>query len=152
MPRYDPERVQRLISSLRQAVSHLKNLGTLSKEEFLKDLDKIASAKYHFITSIEAAIDICNHLIAQNGLRVPKDYADTFAVLAEEGIFSEDFAMDLKNMARFRNRLVHLYWEVNDDQVYEFLQSRLKDFKKFLEGVGRYLNLTHLGNRGSAQN
>ena len=91
MPRYDPERIQRLISSLREAARHLKRLKTLDEEEFLKDIDKIASTKYHFVIAIESAIDICNHIIAQNGFRAPKDYADTFVVLGERGVFEEDF-------------------------------------------------------------
>ncbi|MDL1971999.1 MAG: DUF86 domain-containing protein [Deltaproteobacteria bacterium] len=141
MPRYDPERIQRLISSLREAVRHLKRLKTLDEKEFLKDIDKIASTKYHFVIAIESAIDICNHIIAQNGFRAPKDYADTFVVLGERGVFEEDFLKDLKNMARFRNRLIHLYWEVDNKQVYKILQTCLDDFGRFLQAIADYLKL-----------
>jgi len=43
-------------------------------------------------------------------------------------------------MARFRNLLVHLYWEVNNQRVYEILQKDLDDFDLFLEKLGKYLN------------
>ena len=46
-------------------------------------------------------------------------------------------------MARFQNRLVHLYWEVDDEQLYEILQERLDDFKKFLDAMARFLGWEH---------
>jgi uncharacterized protein YutE (UPF0331/DUF86 family) len=42
-------------------------------------------------------------------------------------------------MAKFRNRLVHLYWQIDDVQVHEIIQSRLDDFKKFLDDLSEFL-------------
>jgi len=42
-------------------------------------------------------------------------------------------------MAKFRNRLVHLYWESGDRQVHEILQSRLPDFTRFLKHLSDHL-------------
>ena len=82
---------------------------------------------------------MCNHIIARNGYRVPEDYGDTFRVMGEVGALDTDFSDDLRNMAKFRNRLVHLYWEVDDQQLYEILQNRLVDFKKFLDSLASFL-------------
>ncbi len=76
---------------------------------------------YQFIVAIESCIDICNHIIARNGYRVPEDYGDTFKVMAEAEVIDEAFSTELRNLAKFRNRLVHLYWEVNDEQIYDIL-------------------------------
>ena len=75
----------------------------------------------------------------RNGYRVPEDYADTFRVMNEAGAFEADFSDNLVNMAKFRNRLVHLYWQVDNDQVYEIIQTRLDDFKKFLDLLSQFL-------------
>ena len=69
---------------MRKAQGRLNSLQTLEKKEFLNYPDKTGSAKYHFILAIEAAIDICNHIISRNGFRAPEDYADTFQVLGEQ--------------------------------------------------------------------
>ena len=82
---------------------------------------------------------MCNHVIARNGYRVPEDYADTFKVMNEAGAFDTDFSDSLVNMAKFRNRLVHLYWQIDNDQVYEIIQTRLDDFKKFLDLLSEFL-------------
>jgi uncharacterized protein YutE (UPF0331/DUF86 family) len=141
MPLYDQEKMVRLVSELRRSVGRLRELSKLSQEDFLNDPDKIGSSKYHFIVAIESSIDMCNHVIARNGYRVPEDYADTFKVMAEAGAFDADFSDDLRNMAKFRNRLVHLYWQVDDQQVFEIIRNRLDDFKKFLDFISRFLGI-----------
>jgi len=139
MPLYDQEKMVKLVSELRKSVARLRSISQLPCAEFLKDPDKIGSSKYHFIVAIESCIDICNHVIARNGYRVPDDYGDTFIVMSESGAFDLDFAEALKNMAKFRNRLVHLYWELDDRQLYNILQNRLDDFKKFLDSMAKFL-------------
>jgi uncharacterized protein YutE (UPF0331/DUF86 family) len=47
-------------------------------------------------------------------------------------------------MGKFRNRLVHLYWEVDDRQVHQFLGSRLQDFRRFLKELAQYLALSEI--------
>lgn len=42
---------------------------------------------------------------------------------------------------RFRNRLVHLYWEVDDGEVYRILTTRLDDLERFLKEIGQYIGL-----------
>lgn len=137
--KYESTKIEKLVSSFKQAVSRLEQLSKLSYASFANDPDKLGSAKYHFIVAIEAAIDICNHLIAKNNLRVPEDYADTFRVMGEAGIFEPKFINSLINMAKFRNRLVHLYWDVDDKILYKILQENLGDLNKYLRSIAKVL-------------
>ena len=59
--------------------------------------------------------------------------------MAEAGAIDADFSDELRNMAKFRNRLVDLYWEVDDLQLYKFLKNRLGDFKKLLDSIYNFL-------------
>jgi uncharacterized protein YutE (UPF0331/DUF86 family) len=137
----DHERLNRLISSIRSAVRLLSELAALDRKSFLCDEHKMSSAKYNFIAAIEAIIDINNHLISRNKLRAPDDYADSFAVLCEASVLENTFADELMKMARFRNRLVHLYWDVDPEELHTILQSRLGDFDKFLSAIGKHIPL-----------
>jgi uncharacterized protein YutE (UPF0331/DUF86 family) len=140
VPQYNQDIMLRLVSELRKNLHRLESLSKLKKEELISDPDKIASAKYHFIVAIEACIDMGNHIISQNSFRVPEDYADTFRVMAEEGALDKELLEDLVAMAKFRNRLVHLYWDVDNDQLHAILLSRLSDFGMVLTSISRYLN------------
>jgi len=121
------------LSEIIGALENLKDLQQLNKKEFISNSHMLGSCKYYFIVTIEGIIDLCNHLIAQNRYRTPKDYADTFQVLFEQGLFDEQFTNTLKKMARFRNRLIHLYWEVDKEELYQILQTHLGDVELFLE-------------------
>ena len=103
------------------------------------DPHKVASAKYNFIVAIKAIIDICNHLISRNGYRVPEDYADTFRVLAENKILPAELTATLIKMAKFSNRLVHLYWKIDVDFLFTILQNNLEDFSPFWKQLNKIL-------------
>ena len=139
MPLYDQEKMAKLVSEFRKSVSRLQKLKELGQQKFLSDPDKIASAKYHFIVVIESSIDMCNHIISRNGYRVPEDYGDTFRVMSEEGAFDIKFSGQLVKMAKFRNRLVHLYWEIDDTVVYKVLEGNLGDLNKFIKLIAGFL-------------
>ncbi|MHB1418563.1 MAG: type VII toxin-antitoxin system HepT family RNase toxin [Bacillota bacterium] len=128
---YDPEKLTRLVSELNEALKLLRDLAVVPREDFAADPHKVSSAKYNFIVAIEAVIDISNHLISKNSFRVPEDYADTFRVLTDNSVLPDDFARRLSDMARFRNRLVHLYWAVDLEQLYGMLSTELDDFSRF---------------------
>jgi uncharacterized protein YutE (UPF0331/DUF86 family) len=70
-------------------------------------------------------------VISRNRLRVPEDYADTFRVIDETNFFEKDFAKKLERMAKFRNRLVHLYWAIDAELIYKILQEDIKDLEEF---------------------
>lgn len=133
----NPDKVRRLTGEFVRALERLRGLSAMPEETFVADADRVASAKYHFIIAIEAAIDLANHAIAQKRLRPPEDYADTFRVLGEAGVFEPDFTETLTRMARFRNRLIHIYWDVDDQEVYRILRERLGDLERFLDEFGR---------------
>ena len=141
MPRFNQDVASRFITEIRRAVHRLETLKNIPRDDFLRDPDKIDSAKYNFIVAIESAVDLGSHIVARNALRAPKDYADTFEVLKEAGAFDESFTPRLKAMARFRNRLVHLYWEVEDESLRRFLEENLDDFARFLRDIARFMEL-----------
>jgi uncharacterized protein YutE (UPF0331/DUF86 family) len=144
MPAFDQNVVARLCGELRKNLARLQALSSYDQDQFVNDPDKVASAKYHFIVAIEACIDLCNHVIARNRFRVPEDYGDTFRVMTEVGALSAEFAEELVKMGKFRNRLVHLYWDVDERQVHQLVGSRTGDFDKFLSAMATYLGLSNL--------
>lgn len=135
----DKARIAELFQAFRQAVGFLERLREAPEGEFLSNFEKQGSAKYFFIIAIEAAIDICNHIIAEERLGQPREYAEVFRVIGEAGIFPEDLVRRLERMAKFRNLLVHLYGKVDDRRVYEILQTRLGDFEQFEFAIQDFL-------------
>lgn len=140
MLQFNPDKIRKIFSEMDNALTQLKDLSLLSYEGFSSDPHKIGSAKYHLIVAIEGAIDLCNHIISKNRYRTPEDYADTFQVMAERGVFDAEFTLSLRQMARFRNRLVHLYWEVDLPELHTILQTQLGDIEKFIDVFSQFIN------------
>ena len=109
------------------------------RDKFLKDKILIGSAKYYLQVSIECCLDVANHIIAAERFRVPRDYADSFKVIEEQALVPEDLGKRLQQMAKFRNRLVHLYGTIDDANVHKYINKDVKDLVEFKSIViGRY--------------
>jgi uncharacterized protein YutE (UPF0331/DUF86 family) len=89
---------------------------------------------------LETLINMAHHIIAACNFATPKSHAESFEILAREGVITdEELLRNLKKMSRFRNLVVHRYWDVNDEIVYEILHKDLQDFKRFAEAVNTFL-------------
>ena len=126
-----PERIEEKFRRLQEYLAVLRELRGVPAQDLLGDLVRLGSIKYYLQVSIESCIDVAQHVIASEGFRPPNDYADTFTVLAERGILQREFAERLRRMAKFRNRLVHLYGEIDDQHVVRVLVEDLGDFDLF---------------------
>ena len=129
------EKISQKFIQLENYLGLLKEISKESEEAFLKNQIIIGSAKYYLQVSIECCLDVANHIIASERLRAPNDYADSFTVLEEKGIFHQQLGQRLRQMAKFRNRLVHLYGEIDDKYVYEFLKTDVEDIRKFRKTI-----------------
>ena len=71
-------------------------------------------------------------------LEKPSDYYQAIERLGENGIVPRDFAEGLAPIAGFRNILVHQYLEVDQEELYQYLQN-LEQLYQFLEHIKEWL-------------
>ncbi|MBI5075309.1 MAG: DUF86 domain-containing protein [Nitrospirae bacterium] len=133
------EVVTRLIAEMEQAVAKLRSLSGLSQDKFLADSNFYDAAKYNLIVAVEALIDLCNHVIAQERLGKPEEYADVLRIIGARLSLDADFIIRLEKMAKFRNLIVHLYWKVDNSEVYNILKNNLNDFDLIKKALTGYL-------------
>lgn len=135
-----PETVDSILNNLRSSQDKLNFLAKYDFEEFAPDFTKVESAKHLLQVSVECCLDLAHHIIADAGMRTPADYYDSFVVLNETGILPDDFMPTLRRMVSFRNRVVHLYWDVDESVVYDILHNHLSDFDTFVRYILDYLS------------
>ena len=131
----DESRILHKLQAITDSLSKLEELAQMGGDVFLTDFRSIDSAKYNLQTSIEAMIDICNHIISRRRLRIPATNVESFEVVSETGLLAADALPVYRSMARFRNRIVHMYDEVDDSQIHEILQDRLGDIRAFVQSI-----------------
>ncbi len=101
----------------------------------------IATVKLAFIQMLPDAADLCNHLSVRLASRAPTSYPECFEILGEAGILPNNLAESLVKMMRFRNLLIHRYWDVDDERVLEYARHQTTDIEAFLEAVRQTLNI-----------
>lgn len=135
----DTEIVRDRESRIRGYVRDLRDLGQISEEAFLSNRERQYAVLHALQLVIEATLDIATHICAADDLGVPGSYVEAFDLLEKAGIIDGPLADDLRRMARLRNRIVHLYAQVDLPTVYRLLQERLGDFDRYLVAIERYL-------------
>ena len=91
------------------------------------------------ILAEEGCIEIASHIVSADRLGAPTDHAHLFSLLEENRVLPADTAEAMRGMARFRNRIVHLYRDVDLDLVYEYVTEKLGDLDSFLAAIDAYL-------------
>jgi uncharacterized protein YutE (UPF0331/DUF86 family) len=138
-PKNGHEKISNKLKQIDEFLELLNQIGSTKEDQFVNDKILIGSAKYYLQVSIEACLDVANHIIASERLRAPKDYADSFSVLNETGFISTGLCRKLRQMAKFRNRLVHLYSEIDNNYIYGFIRNDLNDFLLFKKAITKRL-------------
>lgn len=108
----------------------------LSFSEYRDSRTRRAIVEREFETAIEACIDIGELLLRADGIEVPETNAEVFRRLGERDRLDEDTAHRMATAAGFRNVLSHQYGaDIDDRDVYNFLQHELPLFRGYLEAV-----------------
>ena len=136
----DKDLVATRVARIRVELRHLTRLDTLSLDQFLASSTEQHAVERELQIAIEACLDIGHHVVSREGLRRPGDYRDVFVILREAGILDAGLGSRLEEMAGFRNRLVHGYFDVDPRRVYEIARTDLGDIEAFVAAiVNRFL-------------
>jgi len=138
------ERVKDHLKYLNKYYLLLLKARETPRDTFLKDQLLQGSSERFLQLAIESCLNVGNRLISlyqfERPVSTPETYADIFREMESLGIIDSAFCERLVKMAKFRNRLVHLYCDIDEEQVFQFLQENLEDFRVFREKVIEYLS------------
>lgn len=136
------EKLKDHIQRLNNYYLELKKISGYGKEEFLNNYLVINATERLFQVAIESCINIGNRIISleqfATKIKSPETYSDIFRELNRLGVIDKDFTDTLIKMTKFRNRIVHLYLELEPSELYNYLQNNIDDFPKFISSVLDY--------------
>ena len=136
---FDKEKINQKLLFMSTSVEKLKKLRDVDKTIFLEDFTKVDSSKYLLQVTIEGMLDIASHLIARNRWGKPVDNKDHFKILSDNNIIDINDVNIYFNMAKFRNRIVHMYFNINDEMIYDIVQNNLDDFERFISNITKLI-------------
>jgi uncharacterized protein YutE (UPF0331/DUF86 family) len=123
------------------AVQKIESYAGLSDPDFWSDERNIYAVKFLLLQAMEALGSICVHVLAKRFQVAVSNYATCFQELEKRNVLSEELSRKLRKMIRFRNIMVHRYWEVDDQRVLDYARNNVQDMLEMLRVVWTYLRL-----------
>lgn len=129
----DNEKLQLQLSRLEEHITRIKNIQKQKFDETARTaLERLVQI------AIEESLNIGNHLVSGLGLRRADTYREIFQVLEEARILTSELSKELQQFATFRNRLVHLYWKISDEEFKSEL-GKMSTLTRFVGSVTKYM-------------
>jgi uncharacterized protein YutE (UPF0331/DUF86 family) len=129
----DPDLVEKKLAAIETCVSQLRKLVRL--DEIARDVREERFVEHTLQIAIQAALDVASHVVSDERLGEPATNRQLFELLARAGWIDDDLATRLRDMAGFRNILVHGYAEVDTRIVRDVVENRLGDLLDFVAAL-----------------
>jgi uncharacterized protein YutE (UPF0331/DUF86 family) len=139
-PQVDPNRIIDFLRLLRADLKDLQQKATGPRDQYLQDSDKQAVVERRLQRATESCLNIGNHIVARRNLGTPEDYAAVFRILGESQVLETSLADGMADMARLRNLLVHVYWQVDAGRLFDSLPDRLRTLDAFATRIAQWLD------------
>jgi uncharacterized protein YutE (UPF0331/DUF86 family) len=136
----DREAIAARLRRLDECVADLRRFRPASLSAYLEDHRTQAACERNLQVAIQCALDIGNHIIAEENLPPPEDQVDIFRILGSAAVLPGEFARRIAPMAGFRNILVHGYLRIDRAKVYTVLTEQLGDLDAFARHVQAWLD------------
>jgi uncharacterized protein YutE (UPF0331/DUF86 family) len=126
--------IRQRLRRLSQYIDELERQQQIDPELFHRDFTRQLAVERAFQGAVEACTDIASHLVSVYQLGKPLESRDVFQFLVQAGYLEVDYGNAMMAMVSLRNRLVHLYWDVDVEKLYQYLQEdvdllcRFRDF------------------------
>jgi uncharacterized protein YutE (UPF0331/DUF86 family) len=118
--------VQRL-AWIEEMVTGARALPLADLDVFMQDRRNAAAAESYLWRALEALLDIGRHILAKAFDTAASEYKSIPRGLREAGVLDEGEADLLRQMAGYRNRLVHFYDQITTEELYTICARRIDD-------------------------
>jgi uncharacterized protein YutE (UPF0331/DUF86 family) len=112
---------------VRRMLAGIRGLPLETFELFQSDPRTVAAAESFLRRALEGLLDLGRHILAKGFGRAVTEYKDVAIVLADVGVLDAQVGLLLRDLAGYRNRLVHFYHEVSEVELYEICTTQLRD-------------------------
>lgn len=129
----DAELVAKKLAEIESRVQELRSLADLDR--LRSDLKEERFVTHTLQLAVQAALDVASHIVADERLGEPQTNQDLFSLLERHGWIEPGLAERLRDMARFRNLLVHGYAGVDLDFVADIVRNDLADLDQFAAAI-----------------
>ncbi len=120
---------------IRRMLGRLRALPTDNFEAFQSDPRNMAAAESYLRRSLEALLDLGRHVLSKGFAQPVSEYREIGPALVSAGVLDDQQGRLLRQMAGYRNRMVHFYHEISQRELYDIVTMELGDVDRALEAI-----------------
>jgi uncharacterized protein YutE (UPF0331/DUF86 family) len=128
------------VAWVRKMLDGARELPLDTRESFLSDSRTVAATESYVRRALEGLLDLGRHILSKGFKRPVAEYNDISVQLRAVGVLSEREAGLMREMAGYRNRMVHFYHEVSVEELYDIRVRHLQDIEQVLEALVNWIN------------
>ena len=125
---------------IQDMLSGLRSLPLSKLDDFSSDPKNSASAESFLRRCLEALLDLGRHILAKGFGKAIPEYKEIARELHHQKVLSSEEAEKLRVLAGYRNRMVHFYHEISDQELFEICSNELEDIENILNVILRWLD------------
>lgn len=120
-------------------IGEIRALPLSSYQDFISDRRNIWAAESCLRRSLEALLDIGRHILAKGFATGVIEYKEIAQRLGDFGVLSPSEAGLLRMLAGYRNRLIHFYHELGEEELYRICKDQIEDLQEVKDAYLRWL-------------
>lgn len=124
---------------VREMLSNIRSLPLESMERFTGEKMHVAAAESYLRRALEAVMDIGRHILAKGFAIAAGEYKSIGAGLCQCGVIDGNTEKLFSDLAGYRNRMVHFYHEITDEELYSICTARLDDVYCIVDTINRWI-------------
>ncbi len=120
-------------------ISNIRDLPVENRDEFFADSRNALACESCLRRALEALLDLGRHILAKKFGRSVEEYKEIGPALAREKVIPEIQVHLFRIMAGYRNRMVHFYHDVSNEEIRTICSDHLGDIELVLETMKKWL-------------
>jgi uncharacterized protein YutE (UPF0331/DUF86 family) len=136
-----PRIIAERVNWIQRMLADLRSLPLESFDSFHSDPRNSASAESYLRRALEAFFDLGRHILAKGFGRPVSEYKEIARGLVEVRVLEEKDGNVLRQLAGYRNRLVHFYNEISERELYEICSNQLEDAELLLSKLTEWIRV-----------
>jgi len=131
------EYIHKLIQEINETISAIID-ATNKPYDRVNTVEKYA-IRYHLIVIAEALIALALHIARRMFNTRPETPIHALQVLRDNQLLIGDEYRDVVNIVKLRNLLIHRYWTIDDEKIYNTVKKDFKNIRRFLKRISHVI-------------
>ena len=124
--------IQNKLMSLKRCIDRIESKGPIKKKDITKNYDLQDIVALNLQRAIQISVDIASYIISKtNSSVVPSTMAQSFQILCDNKIISNEIAKKMQKNICFRNIAIHEYTALDWNIIHSITTSNINDFREY---------------------